>query len=451
VFLLAARLCHAAVLWVEECYPAAGAIQILHGKALYRDVWFDKPPLSAMIYVLWGAEPGVPLRVAGAVFVALGCWTAFRFASAIWSEREGVAAACLLGFFLTFGIPAAVLPLAPDLLLVVPELAAVYFAWRGRPFWSGFTAGIGLLVNAKALIVLAACAAWQWRNLPLLAAGFVLPNAVACGWMSLNGSLTDYWSQVWAWGFTYSRDTFLEHPLRTGLIRTANWMGFQSGLIVGAIAALPAVKDRWRWLLWVALAFGGVAGGWRFFPRYYLLLLPPLVLLAAHGFVSCRRVRLIVAMLLLIPLVRFGPRYVLLAAGRDTNWADLALNRDSAAAARMITSNARPGDTLLAWGYRPDVFVYTRMPAGSPFLDSQPVTGVIADRHLFDSRPSFPELAAGNRGKLIQTRPTFIVDGLGPMNPALSITNYPELRAWMERAGYQRIGQTTDSVVYKLP
>src|ERR1700722_5232367 len=71
--LLAARLCHIGVLWVEEGYPAAAAIQILNGKALYRDVWFDKPPLSAYFYLLWGAWPGWPQRLAGALFVFACC------------------------------------------------------------------------------------------------------------------------------------------------------------------------------------------------------------------------------------------------------------------------------------------------------------------------------------------------------------------------------------------
>ena len=46
--LLAARLCHTGIVWVEEAYPTAAAIQILDGKLLYRDIWFDKPPLAAL-------------------------------------------------------------------------------------------------------------------------------------------------------------------------------------------------------------------------------------------------------------------------------------------------------------------------------------------------------------------------------------------------------------------
>jgi hypothetical protein len=267
--------------------------------------------------------------------------------------------------------------------------------------------------------------------------------------MYLNGSLAQYWTQVWEWGFVYSRDTFLEHPLRTGVLRTANWAGFHSALILGAIVTLRTIRDRWCWLCWIGLASAGVVAGWRFFPRYYFLLLPALAVLGGRGFVSNRFVRLAMLALMLIPLIRFGPRYVLLAAGRDAKWSDLALNRDSAAAARIVSSDAKPGDTLLVWGYRPDIFVYTRMPAGSPFLDSQPLTGVIADRHLVDSRPSFPDLASRNRALLTNTRPTFIADGLGPLNPALAITNYPELRTWMN--GYIEIGRTAHTIVYKRP
>ncbi len=102
--------------------------------------------------------------------------------------------------------------------------------------------------------------------------------------------------------------------------------------------------------------------------------------------------------------------------------------------------------SLLVWGYRPDVFAYSRMRAGSRFLDSQPLTGVLADRHLTNADVIFPDLAARIRRELAAARPTYIVDGLGPMNPALAITNYPDLREWL--GGYREIGRTELSVVY---
>jgi 4-amino-4-deoxy-L-arabinose transferase-like glycosyltransferase len=160
---------------VEEAYPTAAAIQLLYGKSLYGDVWFDKPPLLAYIYLLWGAHIGVPLRIAGAAFVFLCCLAAWKFARELWGPREGLAAALALGFFLTFGIPSAVMALAPDLLMILPHFAAVYLAWRGRVFWSGLLAGVAMLINAKAAFVLFACALW----LPWMAEVLAAPQDLA--------------------------------------------------------------------------------------------------------------------------------------------------------------------------------------------------------------------------------------------------------------------------------
>jgi MFS family permease len=423
---------------VEEGYPTAAAIQILDGKSLYRDVWFDKPPLSAFIYLLWDARIGVPLRIAGAAFIFLCCVMIWKFARNLWGTREALAAALFLGFFLTFGIASAVMALAPDLLMILPHIAAVYLAWQRRLLWSGLAAGIAMLVNPKAAFVLAACALWAGSAWPLLLLGFAIPNVVAFAWFG-----QPYFEEVWRWGTLYSERGF---AFATGLTRTLNWIGFQSALVTGAAYAFWKEKN-WRLAGWLLLSFIAVAAGWRFFPRYYFQLLPVMTLMAARGYVLMGRCRAALALLLLIPLVRFGPRYVTLANDllhdRQTEWSDLVLNQDSRAAADRTDRNG----TLLVWGYRPDIFAYTRMPAGSRFLDSQPLTGVLADRHLTSSVAVAPELAARNRQELIRSKPTWIVDGLGPLNPGLAITNYPDLQTWL--ANYQDVGRTRYTVIYE--
>ena len=199
---------------------------------------------------------------------------------------------------------------------------------------------------------------------------------------------------------------------------------------------------------WLIVSLVGVAAGWRFFPRYYFLVLVPVSLMASRGYVLMAKRRIVMVLLLLIPLVRFGPRYAILASdlarGRPHHWSDLKLSEDSAASARLLTDKT---GSLLVWGYRPDVFAYSRMRAGTRFLDSQPLTGVLADRHLTNSVAALPELAAKNRRELAGTHPTYIVDGLGPLNPALAITEYVDLRDWL--AGYREIGRTELSVIYE--
>ena len=447
--LLITRLCHSGLLWAEESLPLAAVGQMLRGKLLYQDIWFDKPPLTAAVHFLCGGYPGWPVRVLGALYALTACWVAYLFAKQKWGREEGLYAASGLAFFLTFWIPSAVIPLAADLLMLAPHMAAVYLAWRGRVFWSGVLAGVAFQFNSKALVVLLVCALWQRRRWGLLAAGFALPNAVALGWLAASGSLSSYLAEVWRSGLLYSGDTFVGNRYWNGVERTANWLGFHAALVV--CAAWYWLKDRdaerWRMALWGVLAAATVVAGWRFFPRYYFALLPVMVLAGARGFALLGKRRWLVLPLLLIPLARFGPRYLALARGGQAQWRDAAMDQDSQAASAQVRNLAKPGDTLFVWGFRPEVYVYAGLPAATRFLESQPLTGVFADRHLTQSAPSISEWAARNRRELAGTAPTFVLDGLGPYNPVLRVEAYGELREWL--AHYRAVGRTSNTIIYR--
>ncbi len=448
--LLAAHLCHVGILWTEEGLPTAAAVQMLQGRTLYRDIWFDKPPAAPLVSLLWGARSGWPVRVAGAAYIFGCCWLAWRFARARWGEREGCWAALLTAFYLTFWIPSAVMPLAADLLLLAPHLAAVYLAWRGRALASGLVAGVALLVNAKAVFVAAVCLFWVWRAAPRFALGFLAPNLLAVGWLWMTGSLGDYWRQVWQLGFLYSGHTFVGNPVREGVGRTLSWLGFHSAAVFAAgwFWWKGREGDRWKLAGWALIGLAAVAAGWRFFPRYYFFLLPAVVLAASRGFTLLGRWRFALFALLLIPLVRFGPRYPMLALNLSPNWSDVEMDRDSRAAAGILNSLSRPGDTLFVWGYRPDLYVYTRMPAATRFLESQPLSGVLADRHLFDTTTIPAPWTRDHRAELARSRPEFVVDGLKLYNPRLAVETHEDLGRWL--AQYREVARTRGCVIYRL-
>lgn len=449
--LLGARLSHIHVLWAEEGLPLAAAKQMLAGKMLYRDIWFDKPPLVPAIYLAWGAKSGWILRFAGALYALLACSIAYAFARDLWTRREGLWAAALLAFFLTFDTPSAVLPLAADLLMLAPHIAAVYLAWRGKTLWSGALAGIAFLFNAKAIFVLAACAIFGFPSLLPLAAGFAIPNAIALGWLWLAGAFPAYLAQVWVWPSLYARNPFLSHPVWNGFVRTIDWMGFHAAIAIAAAIAWKARKTRWQMLAWVVVSGAGVILGWRFFPRYYFQLLPVFVILAGRGFVVLERKRVAFAslgLLLIAPLIRFGPRYAILAADLQPEWSDTAMDRDSREAARLVLSHSEPGDTLFVWGFRPELFVYTGLSAATRYLDSQALTGVPADRHLTQSEPVLTDSTQAAREEVARSRPAIIVDGLSAYNPKLAMEQYPELRQWLR--DYREIGRTRTATIYRL-
>lgn len=455
VFALLTRLAHSGILWVEEAYPTAAALEMLRGHTLYREIWFDKPPLFPAVYLLWGAGTGWVLRVAGAIFVVLASASAWFCAKRLWGEAEGLLAAALLGFFLTFGVPSAVMALTPDLLMLPLHLLAIGLAASGRPMGAGLLVGIAFWVNPKALLVAAACAAFSWRALPALGLGFAIPLVAGAAMLQMEGALAAFRLQVWEWGSEYSSDTPFDSPWMEGLRRTLNWAGFHAVLVIGSVWALVRDRGRARWpfLVWLGLGLAGVLLGWRFFPRYYFNLLPVVAVIGARGLmVMPRTCAVTLAFVLLIPLGRFGPRYVTLASDlmqhRPHQWADLALEQDSRAAAAKLREYSKGQGSLLVWGYRPEIYPLSGLPAATPWLDSQPLSGVLADRHLVSTHVTYPELAVKNR-ELLYRRPLpeFIVDGLGPLNPGLAVFCPMGLS---ELAGqYDRMDQTRYSVLYR--
>jgi len=150
----------------------------------------------------------------------------------------------------------------------------------------------------------------------------------------------------------------------------------------------------------------------------------------------------LLAILLAIPLIRFAPGYVALPQR------DLALDRDSRAAAAKLRELAAPGDTLFVWGFRPDILIDSGLPAGTRFLESQPVSGVLADRHLFSTAAVSAGFLNENRAELARSRPAWVVDGLGPLNPPLALAKQDYLASWL--AQYREVARTDFSILYRL-
>lgn len=460
ILLAALRFCHVRILWADEDYHLAAALNILHGKLPYRDFWYDKPPLTALYYLLIGGYSGWPLRLLDMLYVLGACFLMYRLARAWYGEKEARLSALLLAFFLTFYLPSAVMAFAADALMLVPHLAAVYYALGKRAFLAGICCAVAFLVNAKAVFVLAVCALWLLPSgLVPLGLGFFAPVAAFAATAFGLGIWSGYIEQVWRWGWIYAAGSPVAHPVATGFARTLHWLGFHAALAGGTVYAFarsPA-SDRWRLGSWTVLSFAAVCLGTRFAPHYFLQLLPVMILAGSHGFVLAwarhkRIVAVFAAITLLIPLVRFGPRYVALGydalLNRVPHWSDVTMDTDSRQVAELIHAAARPGDTLFVWGYRPDMYVYTRLTSDSKFWDSQPLTGVPADRHLQAEAPIYSGPAARNRLTLIRSRPTWFVDGLGPFNPKLAPAMFLELRPWLKQ--YRVVARTNLAVIYHI-
>src|ERR1051326_580978 len=190
--LLVSRLCHVGILWEGDTLPLAAAAQMSAGKVLYRDIWFDKPLLTAAFYLLCGGRPNAALRLIDAFYILLASSVAYGFGRRLWSQREAWWAAGLLAFSLTFDLPSAVIPVASDLLMLAPHLAAVWMAYERRPLWSGVLAGIAFWINPKGVLVGLAGVVWYPAGVLWMAAGFSAVRAAGAGWL--------WGEEGWGWG-----------------------------------------------------------------------------------------------------------------------------------------------------------------------------------------------------------------------------------------------------------
>src|SRR5262249_6316805 len=220
--------------------------------------------------------------------------------------------------------------------------------------------------------------------------------------------------QVWRWGASYAGAHFTEHPWLLGFERTYNYLGFHAALVLGADAFLgrraqnrdtEGAATRRQIVLWLIISFAAVITGTRFFPRYYFQILPPLAVAAGAGAFSLLRRPVFATLLviaLLVPTVRFGHVNLQLATGQKFIWRDIAMDADSRRAGAAITRWSGPQDRIFVGGFGRKIYYSSRRAAASLSLESQPLTGVRADRHLQRSEAFWRGGGARHRQKLAE-------------------------------------------------
>jgi hypothetical protein len=129
-------------------------------------------------------------------------------------------------------------------------------------------------------------------------------------------------------------------------------------------------------LLWLVTSAVAVKTGGRFFGHYFLLVLPPLCLLAAPSFSRLwqknRSSRAILAVLCALPAVLF---FVLATSGRSVA-ADLDEREPPyAEVAARIAKLTAPEERIFVWGNSPQLYVLARRPMGTRFSSCNFVTG----------------------------------------------------------------------------
>jgi 4-amino-4-deoxy-L-arabinose transferase-like glycosyltransferase len=335
------RIFYANHLYQDDGLWFTAAEQLLDGRALYREIYFDKPPALPLIYALL-------FKLFGAHIIVIRLFTVFYsvcvsvmlylFGSRLYGRRAGLLAAAMFAVFSTTYTTGHVQGLNTDFLMLLPYTAGAYLLARSieaselRSKWlalcGGALVGVAFQINPKAVFdlvffVLLLLIAGRQSAATLRARAVLLALAAAGAlagalpffvYIALTESFPDYWLYVWDWGARYAGYYSIWKALLTALAQSANYFALNNTLLVtlAFVVASVIIKSRRKRLFkagakpaptagseagdvyrsdlialaWLAASYCGLAVGGRFFGHYFFQIMPALCLLGGRGLIE---------------------------------------------------------------------------------------------------------------------------------------------------------------------
>jgi len=288
------RIFYAGHLYEDDGMWFTAAEQILRGKALYREIYFDKPPLLPLTYAFafkcFGAHI-LTIRLFTIVYASAISGILFWIGSNIYDRRTGALAALLFAYFSTTYGAGHMQGLNTDFLMVVPYTVAAYLFLRSEEtrfrraalsrtaLWYGFAggilSGIACQINPKGLFALmffglALVCSGRFRRFAraesrsllvyhrkdylrkanstagvilffISCVGALLGSAPCLIYIARSGSLSYYWTYVWLWGFKYSNYYPLTKVLKRGLWTTAGYFALNGTFAIALFVVIASL------------------------------------------------------------------------------------------------------------------------------------------------------------------------------------------------------------------
>ncbi len=472
----------------------------------YRDIWDSKPPLILYTYplaftllgrsvaALWAFESlwllataflaaraarralGVAEAWIAPVLLVVGTWAPGFGAYEARAQAEEFLAIFLLGAFL--------------LLLPRDGEDGPVRPGPGRVFLAGLLTGLATLYKVPAAVVLPAWAAGladrrapgrTARDVVLLAAGTALPWALAAGWFAAHGALHDMVEAAFLYNRVYARVlgeglslVSIAGAMVAQLFRALPMVSLAG--VVGLVAVLARRRSAAAFLAgWFLLAAVAVVLERQLAGYHFLLVVPPLALLAAHGLAMIgrtlrepgrARAAAALAALALLVAAGWGGIAWLRAYRADALFRVGGLDEraylrgfyssqftalEQRALADAVRRRTRPGEGILVWGLEPGLYF---------LADRHPTTRYPFHHLLLTEAPlsrAFPGLAERRRRFLERLRrdpPALVLVGrddvsfFEPFDSMTQLLRFEELRAFVF-GHYRRAGRVGHFVLFE--
>ena len=244
-----------------------------------------------------------------------------------------------------------------------------------------------------------------------------------------------------------------------GILITLAFLGACLPLVMGTIMACWAKGEIWagkmpeRTALLGLLAASaiGAAASARFYPHYYIQLIPPLVLLAAPYYARLWSRTMQPPHWLLRPAVTYAWLALTVIALSIEDWTALAPRRVPSEAGRYVSTHSAPDNRIFVWGQNSKIYLDAERRPACRYITIFPLTGKVFGGPLpgFDTRSRILPGAWSNLERDFASHPpTYIVDAQAdPKTAEYPVRDFPILAKLLAER-YQPVARTADGVIY---
>ena len=462
----------------ESVYSVVANV-MLAGGTPYSDAIERKPPLLFCVYwlvfKLFGSYNWLALHVVALAWVLLTMLGLYALVRPLFDQRAGLVAALVYSALQPW-VTAKNLAFNGEVLMNMPLVWAYVLVLRPprvsgaeiRPFAAGVLVAVASLLKQPAAIAAVPLIVYLASPEGVRPAPVWLRFARARVLAFLAGSLAVLAAATFElWRRRVLGDAFYWSVTNHTVPRVFWLHGFEHTALF-ALCAWPAIlllatrrplRHAWRArsaqfyaiLGWLVVSWIGAAAGGRFYPHYYIQVIPPLAALAAPCFGRAMPLQAGWQARWLSPRVAGAWLALVVGVSLGVQTFQLTQLRAVPAAAGFVRAASHDRDRMFVWGQATEMYVAAdRLPA-SRYIATFPLTGYIfggaTDGVSTDAR-IVPGAWANLAHDFAAHPPRFIIDAQAATGDAYPLHRFRLMAAFVARH-YRRRAVLGDGIVYE--
>jgi 4-amino-4-deoxy-L-arabinose transferase-like glycosyltransferase len=408
VFFLRLSTFHTPILDADEAVFGTFASSVLHGGVPYLDAADIKPPLVFFIYYLnwlvFGENNMIAMHVFTAVWIIITAVIVGMIGKRLANREVGNMAMILYAIGTSLGEP-KLLASNINILMAFPLSLGFYFfilADSKDKGWLWMTSGLMCAVASLfryqggiMLIVVMICTLinknpfrLKFKHLLLIATGAAFAYGVMYAYLLSIGAANDaiFWSLTYGLVYASKGEVFAFWPrflFKTSLFVLATLPLF----VAAAMLMMRTLRERNNLrqfgylIIWFLLTWWPVCMGRRFYSHYYLMLIPPLSIMAGWGlsYMKSAKAKHVFAFAVAFWALVFFVIHIDSMGLREklgihpSDWEEISLLQ--CPVGQYIKERTNPSDRIFIWGFAAPIYYCAERLPSSRFISADALIG----------------------------------------------------------------------------